>query len=107
MALLPSAKTKCATERNEDKELESDDDTVATVLTVDSLTNSCNLNSVDVEDNIELHIDMEEDNIMTKDYFVSEIKSDHRDTNGRAHFDDGSQMTTTNRKDLFFWIQRL
>ena len=39
---------------------------------------------------------------MVRDYFVSEVSSSSKITEGRAHFDMGSQMTTTNRKDLLF-----
>ena len=42
---------------------------------------------------------------MTKDFFVSEINFDHKDTDGRAHFDMGPQMTTTNCKELLFGYQ--
>lgn len=101
-ALLPSAKLKCAGEKDETIELESNNSTVATILSMDSKLDRCNIHSIDLENNIGLHIDLEDENIMIKDFFVSEINSEHKDTNGRAHFDNGSQMTTTNQKDLLF-----
>ena len=72
-ALLPSAETKCAGEKDASIESESDDLTVTTVLSMDSELDTCNLHSVDLENNMDLHIDLEDENIMTKDFLSQRL----------------------------------
>ena len=86
-ALLPSAEQKCAGNKSDNIQLDLDDSPIVTTLSTDSGLDDCNLHSVDMERGIDLHIGLEEDNIMTKDFFVSEIHSDHKAAYGRAHFD--------------------
>ena len=79
-----------------------DDCTVITTTSTDSEFDDCRIHSIEIESKTDPHIDLIPDNIMVRDFFVSEIQSDHKDTDGRAHFDMGSQMTTTNNKELLY-----